>query len=381
MTTQSARPLRVAYLIQNLNYGGMEQVLHNLAQGLPSAGFDVHIVVLQYLGRFSEGLEERVALHQVPPMSRWWSFLHPKALITTLRAIAPDVVHSHAGVWFKSARAARAANVAAMVHTEHGRPDPVPLADRLIDNTASRWTDRVIAVSAPLAEVLRTQVVHDPSTVQVITNGVDVDRLRPGEDQGAVRRALDLPPDAPIIGSIGRLEPIKNYQLALRALARLREIASPAQAPFLVLAGDGSERAELVALARKLGVDGRVKFLGWRNDPDRLYRCFDVFTLPSLSEGTSISLLESMSTGVCPAVTDVGGNRATLGPDLSSLLVPSNDVEGLARLWWRLLRDPVERAQMGRLARTRVVEHFSVRRMVDGHVTLYRELLERGANS
>lgn len=379
MMPQSKRPLRVAYLIQNLNYGGMEQVLHSLAQGLPSPGFDVHIVVLEYLGRFAEGLEERVTLHQVPPMSRW-SLLHPGALITTLRTIAPDVVHSHTGVWFKAARAARAANVAAVVHTEHGRPDPVPLADRLIDNAASRWTDRVIAVSAPLAEVLRTQVVHDPSAVQIITNGVDVERFRPGDDQGAVRRSLNLPSHAPVIGSVGRLEPIKNYQLALRALARLGEIAGVVEQPLLVLAGDGSERAGLDALARELGVDDRVRFLGWRNDPDRLYKCFDVFTLPSLSEGTSISLLESMSSGVCPAVTDVGGNRAALGPDLSSLLVSSNDVDGLAKLWRHLLSDPVARTQMGQLARTRVVEQFSVYRMVDRHVTLYRELLELGQN-
>jgi glycosyltransferase involved in cell wall biosynthesis len=377
MMAHSKRQLRVAYLIQNLNYGGMEQVLHSLAQGLPSAGFDVHVVVLEYLGRFAEGLEARVTFHQVPPMPRW-SLLHPGALISTLRTIAPDVVHSHTGVWFKAARAARAASVAAVVHTEHGRPDPVPLGDRLIDNAASRWTDRVIAVSAPLAEVLRTQVVHDPTAVQVITNGVDVERFRPVKDQGAARRSLDLPSDAPVIGSVGRLEPIKNYQLALRALARVGEIAGPAERPVLVLAGDGSERAGLDALARELGVADQVRFLGWRNDPDRLYGCFDVFTLPSLNEGTSISLLESMSSGVCPAVTDVGGNRAALGPDLSSVLVSSQNVEGLAALWRRLLSDPVARKQMGQLARKRVVEHFSAHLMVDRHVTLYHELLKRG---
>jgi glycosyltransferase involved in cell wall biosynthesis len=121
-----------------------------------------------------------------------------------------------------------------------------------------------------------------------------------------------------------------------------------------------------------------VRFLGWRSDPDRLYGCFDVFTLPSLNEGTSISLLESMSSGVCPAVTDVGGNRAALGPDLSSVLVSSQNVEGLAALWRRLLSDPVARKQMGQLARKRVVEHFSAHLMVDRHVTLYHELLKRG---
>jgi glycosyltransferase involved in cell wall biosynthesis len=372
-------PIRIAHLIQNLNYGGMEQVLHNLARRLPSQGFEVHVVVLDYLGHFARGLEGKVTLHQVPAMSRW-SLLHPRELIKTLRSIAPDVVHSHTGMWFKAVRAARAADVGVVVHTEHGRPDPVPLADRLIDNAASRWTDRVIAVSSALASVLRSQVVHDSSAVRIITNGVDVERLRPPADRAALRRSLDLPLDAPIIGSIGRLEPIKNYQLALRALAKVGKLAGPERAPLLVLAGDGSERAGLEALAEELGVADQVRFLGWRNDPEHLHGSFDVFTLSSLSEGTSISLLESMSSGVCPAVTDVGGNGAVLGPDLSSLMVPSNDADRLAALWCRLLSDPVERARMGQLARTRVVERFSLDNMVDQHVALYRELLDRGRN-
>jgi len=379
MIDQPNRPIRVAHLIQNLNFGGMEQVLHNLARRLPSQGFEVHVVVLQYFGHFARGLEGNATLHQVPPMPRW-SLLHPGALITTLRTIQPDVVHSHTGVWFKAARAARTAEVRVVVHTEHGRPDPVPLADRLIDNAASRWTDRVIAVSSALADVLRTQVVHDSSALRIITNGVDVQRLRPPLDRDALRRSLDLPPNAPIIGSIGRLEPIKNYQLALRALAKVGTIAADGGAPLLVLAGDGSERARLEALAEELCVADRVKFLGWRNDPERLYGSFDVFTMSSLSEGTSISLLESMSCGVCPAVTDVGGNGAALGPDLSSLMVPSNDADRLAELWRRLLTDPVERTRMGQLARTRVVEQFSLDKMVDQHVALYRELLDRERN-
>jgi glycosyltransferase involved in cell wall biosynthesis len=379
MRDQSNRPIRVAHLIQNLNYGGMEQVLHNLAQRLPSQGFEVHVVVLQYLGHFGGGLEGKATLHQVPPMRRW-SLLHPGALITALRTIEPDVVHSHTGVWFKAARAARAADVRVVVHTEHGRPDPVPLGDRLIDNAASRWTDRVIAVSSALANVLRDQVVHDSSAVRIITNGVDVQRLRPPADRAALRRSLDLPPNAPIIGSIGRLEPIKNYQLSLRALAKVGKIAGDETAPFLVLAGDGSDRAGLEALAEELRIADRVKFLGWRNDPERLHGSFDVFTMSSLSEGTSISLLESMASGACPAVTDVGGNGAALGPDLSSLMVPSNDADALAELWRRLLSDPVERTRMGQLARTRVVEQFSLDKMIDQHVALYRELLDERRN-
>jgi len=371
---QVAPKVRVAHVIQNLNYGGMERVLHSLARHLPSKGYEVHIVVLQYLGRFAEGLESGVELHQLPTMSPL-SMLHPGPLISLLRRIAPDVVHSHTGVWLKAARSARVAGVPLVVHTEHGRPDPVPFADRLIDNCASRWTDAVIAVSETMAELLRKQVVHNPERVRVIVNGVDLDRLRPSADQAALRASLGVPPEAPVIGSIGRLEPVKNHQLALKAFARLGAVPSGGALPRFVLAGDGSERGALERLARQLGIADRVRFLGWRDDADQLNGAFDLYTLTSKSEGTSISLLEAMGTGVCPVVTDVGGNRAVLGSELESLLVPTEDEAALASAWSRQLSDADGRAALGATARRRVAEYFSLTRMVEQHAVMYHDLL------
>jgi glycosyltransferase involved in cell wall biosynthesis len=243
----------------------------------------------------------------------------------------------------------------------------------LIDNVASRQTDVVVAVSGALAEVLRRQVVHDPDRVRVIANGVDVDALRPPVDRTALRAELGLSTEVPVIGSIGRLEPVKNYQLAIRAFALLGAIPGPP--PVLMLAGDGSERASLEELATELGISSQVKFLGWREDADRLYGAFDLFTLTSRSEGTSISLLEAMSSGVCPVTTDVGGNRAVLGAELESLLVPGDDPDALATAWHRQLADPLRRATMGTKARRRVETAFSLVGMVEQHASLYRELL------
>src|SRR5437899_10416219 len=201
-------PIRVAYVIPGLHYGGMERLLHDLTKALPPRGFEVHVVVVVGFGRFADGLRDVADLHQVPPMSKF-SLIYPGQLIKVLQRIAPDVVHSHAGVWFKASRAARLAGVPVVIHTEHGRPVPEPVTDRLIDNLASRPTDLIIAVSEALAEVLRRRVLHDPRRLRVITNGVDVDRLRPPRDASALRRALDIPEGTPVIGSIGRLEPVK----------------------------------------------------------------------------------------------------------------------------------------------------------------------------
>jgi glycosyltransferase involved in cell wall biosynthesis len=373
--TPLAPRLRVAFVIPGLHYGGMERILHDLARALDARGFEVHIVVVEGFGRFAEGLAEVASLHRAPAMSRL-SLIYPGDLASILRKIAPDVVHSHAGVWFKSARAARMAGVKVIVHTEHGRRVPDLWSDRLIDNLASRTTDSIVAVSEALAKVIRKRVVHDPSRVRVIINGVDVDRLRPSADVPALRRSLNLPVGTPIIGSVGRLESVKNYRLALTAFANLGDDLGGGPAPMLVLVGDGSERGMLEELARSLGVAARVKFLGFRDEVERLFGAFDLYTLTSRSEGTSVSLLEGMSCGVCPVVTDVGGNRAVLGPDLASLLVPDNDAAVLTGLWRRLLLDPDLRQEMGQRARARVAAEFSLDRMVANHVQLYAELLE-----
>lgn len=126
--------LRIAHVIQNLNYGGMERVIHSLAGRLPRLGFEIHIVVLEYFGHFARGLEGSATLHQVPPMSAL-SMLRPTELTAVLRTIAPDIVHTHSGLWLKGVRAARMARVPHTVHTDHGRPDPVPVSEQLID----RW--------------------------------------------------------------------------------------------------------------------------------------------------------------------------------------------------------------------------------------------------
>jgi len=365
-------PIRVAYVIPGLHYGGMERLLHDLTKALPPRGFEVHVVVVVGFGRFADGLREVADLHQVPPMSKL-SLIYPGQLIKVLRRVAPDVVHSHTGVWFKASRAARLAGVPVVIHTEHGRRVPERVTDRLIDNLASRSTDLIIAVSEALAEVLRRRVVHDQRRLRVITNGVDVDRLRPPPDAASLRRVLDIPAGTPVIGSIGRLEPVKNYRLALRAFARIEELDC-GPPPLLVLVGDGRERGMLEELATALGIAGRVRFLGWRDEVERLYGAFDLFTLTSRSEGTSISLLEAMSMGLCPVVTDVGGNRGVLGSDLASLLVPSDDDAALAAAWRRHLLDAELRRDMGRRARARVQSEFSLERMVENHIEIYREL-------
>ncbi|HET7563606.1 MAG TPA: glycosyltransferase [Gemmatimonadaceae bacterium] len=364
------RRTRVLHVIQNLNYGGMERLLADIVRRADPERFESHVLVLQYLGRFADGLREHAELHVAEPMSRW-SMVWPASLAQTIRGIAPDVVHTHSGVWYKTTLAARQAGVPRLIHTEHGRQTPDPWQSRVVDGLASRRTNVVVAVSEALAAQLARTVVKDARRIRVVINGVDTDAYRPRTESGRVRRELEIAPDVPIIGSIGRLERIKGYDVMVEAFALLRAGWPDDPAPVLVLGGEGTERARLEQLARERGVAQAVRFLGWRDDIHELHSAFTLFTMSSRSEGTSVSLLEAMSAGLCPVVTDVGGNGAVVGEALRHRLVPTEQPAALAKAWCRALRDDARRCADGAAARARVQQSFALDAMVRAYEGLY----------
>lgn len=363
---------RVLHVIDNLDYGGMERLLGDIVRRLDPDEFEPHVLALRYLGRFARGLDRHARVHlcdDLPP----WSLLWPDTLAGRIREIDPDVVHSHSGVWFKAARAARMAGVPSVVHTEHGRQVPDPWTSRILDHLGSRKTDVTVAVSEALEDRLVRELGVREEGTRVVINGVDTGRFRPAPapHRAVAREALGLSPEAPILGSVGRLEPVKAYGVMLEAFRRLVSGWPGRPLPALVLAGDGSERERLSET-----LDGtareRVLFLGWRDDVPELHAAFDLFTLSSRSEGTSVSLLEAMSAGVCPVVTDVGGNARVLGPSLRHRLVPAGDPDALAAGWRRALHRPARRERDERRARERVLDRFSVEAMVEDYERIYR---------
>jgi glycosyltransferase involved in cell wall biosynthesis len=361
----SMNRIRVMHIVQNLNYGGMERLIANMVVLADHKRFDVHVLALQYLGRFSEGLQQYATLHVAPRMRRL-SLLRPAKLAQVIREIGPDVVHTHSGVWLKAARAARMAGVPRTIHTEHGRRSPDPLSDRLIDAIAATYSDHVVAVSPKLADHLVRRIHIPREKVCFIPNGVDT-RASPGNATTLVRE-LNLAPDTHVIGSVGRLEPIKGYEVAVEAMARLNrnDVA-------LVVAGDGSERSRLEALADHYGVRSRTHWLGWRDNVVDLHAASTFFTMSSHSEGTSVSLLEAMASGLCPVVTNVGGNSAVLGPELQHRLVSPGDPDALAAGWENALDDATLRAADAATARRRVQQHYSIDQMVRAYERLYVE--------
>ena len=354
----------------DLDDGGLERLVVELARRSDPERFETHVVVLDHPGRHALDLEGFAAVHVAPPGPPWALF-YPRGLAALFRRIAPDVVHTHSGVWYKASLAARMARVPRLVHTDHGRRWPDPRLEQYLDHLASRRTDVVVAVSAPLARFLDTRLRIRRDRICIIRNGVDTDRFRPAVDAGPLRESLGLAADVPVIGSIGRLDHIKGYDVMVEAFARLRGASWSGPAPVLVLAGEGPDDGSLRARIERLGLGASIRLLGWRKDVETLYRGFTLFTLSSRSEGTSLGLLEAMAAGLCPVVTDVGGNRDVVGPQLAGRLVPAENPTALAEEWRRALGDPGGRARDARLAREQVVERFSLAGMVREYATIY----------
>jgi glycosyltransferase involved in cell wall biosynthesis len=236
---------------------------------------------------------------------------------------------------------------------------------------AARRTDVVVAVSDALGTELRQDLRVPASRIVVIPNGVDTDLHRPSPDTGALRRALGVGPAVAILGSVGRLEPVKAYDVMVRAFALLQREWRGGPLPMLVVGGEGSERAQLQELVSSLGLGESVQLLGWRDDIADLHAAFALFTMSSRSEGTSVSLLEAMSAGLCPVVTDVGGNAAVLGSTLRHRLVRPDDPGALATAWLDALQDPARRRDDGRLARERVCQAYGLEAMVRAYAAIY----------
>ncbi len=363
--------IRVLHAVGNLHYGGLERVVADLVRHIDTSKFETHLLCLEYVGHMGEELADIATIHVAEPMNRL-SLIHPRSLVRTIRQIAPDVVHSHSGVWYKVSMAARRAGVRRIVHTEHGRSRPDPLAHRIVDGIGARRTDIVVAVSGELKQELQQRVFVPAKRLVVLPNGIDATHYRPRPDPGTIRRELGIPENVPVIGSIGRLYPVKGYDVVLRAYARLLVDWNTLPRPVLIIAGDGWERDALGRLASELGIVADTRFLGWRVDTTDLLATFSIFTMGSRSEGTSMSLLEAMSSGLCPVVTDVGGNRAVMGDELAHRLVPSENPHALAAAWRDALTDASTRERDVAAARSRVLHGFTTAAMVRGYEALYQ---------
>ena len=223
----------------------------------------------------------------------------------------------------------------------------------------------VVAVSNDIRDYLERELGVHP--VRVIPNGIDVARYA-GRDRAAARRALGIDPAARVIGAVGNLYAVKGHAVLLEAVAALRD-------PRLqvVIAGRGAEEEALRRHAQALGLGERLHLLGFREDVPLLLAAFDIYALPSFSEGQSLALIEAMAAGLPIVASRVGGNPELIADGEHGLLAPPGDAPGLAAALRRLVAAPELARALGAAAAARARLEFSLEAMVRRYRMLYAE--------
>jgi glycosyltransferase involved in cell wall biosynthesis len=227
-------------------------------------------------------------------------------------------------------------------------------------------------VSANVRRELLARGIGTAERLRVLPLGLELDRFVAADaHRGDLRRELGVKSDTPLTGIVARLVPIKAHETFV-AMATL--LARRTDGHFVVV-GDGERRAELERLARQTGLNGRMHFLGWRADLERIYADLDVVVLTSRNEGSPVALIEAMAAGRPVVATLVGGVPDVVQDGVSGILVGVGDAEGLASAVEQLIKDPARRRIMGETGRQRVQQVYSADRLLRDIDELYQELL------
>lgn len=290
-----------------------------------------------------------------------------------------DIVHTHR---YKDSvlggLAAKLAGVPHLVRTVHGLREPMRgwnalkfrLYEALERFTLMLFGDLVVAVSAQTAEALRKSG-YRPTSVTCIHNGVDLGTIVPRRSAGDVRSELGIDPHALVIGTVGRLSPVKGHAVLLRAARLIRD--QHRHATFVIV-GEGPLQRTLADEAARLAVADACVFPGARHDVYDLLAAMDIFVLPSLSEGIPMAVLEAMALGKPVVATAVGGLPEIIQDGVTGLLVAPGDERALANACLQLITDPGEASAIGARARRVVEERFSHRQSGRALLAAYRSV-------
>ena len=373
-------PPLVLHVLHHLQIGGMENGLVNLINHLPRSRYRHAIVCIEdytdFRARITRPDVTISALHR----SRIGVWRLRRALYRLCRELRPALVHTRNQSGLDALLPARVAGVPC-VHSEHGW-DVDNLDGRQWKPLLLRWLHRpfvaqYITVSQHLARFMVEVVGARASRVTQIYNGVDTARFAPTTGQSrAILPAGFRDPALVVIGTVGRIQAVKDQATLLKAFARL-SAAQPASAARLVIAGDGPLLVELKALAESLGIAALTAFLGASDRIPEVLQALDVFVLPSLNEGISNTILEAMASGLPVVATAVGGNVELIQESANGQLFSPRDETTLAGILGEYVADPALRATHSLAARQAALSRFSLPTMVDSYAAVYDRVLAR----
>lgn len=366
--------LHIMHVVFSLDVGGLEHVVLALAQQSLLEGDRVSVLCLDAPGKLAELAEQRGArvecLHRRPGLQ----MAFPRQVSAALAADVPDIVHTHQiGALFYAGRAARRAGVGAVIHTEHGKHYETSTRRRWLAWWAARAADRFCCVSRDIAAAVNRYGIVDWHHTLVVPNGIDP--VPATADEGLrVRRELEIPQHACVVGTVGRLAEVKRQDVLLRGCAAAaRTLGRPLH---VLLVGAGPCAAGLRTLADQLGIAPHVHLAGHQPDPRAYLRAMDMFALTSRSEGMPLAVLEAWAAGLPVIGARVGGLPELIAEGRTGLLFPAGDETAFAACVARLLGDVGFACALGDNGRELVRTKFDRATMSRTYRNLYLSVLE-----
>lgn len=382
-------PAKVLHVITRMDQGGSAIDTCDLALEADREKFEVHLLCGSF-DQFTDAEERELraacATFTIEPSLK--RDINPAADLAALfklyrfmRAGRFDIVHTHTSkAGFIGRLAARLAGVPVIVHSPHGHIFYGYFGKLktkmfiILEKISIKATDRLLCLTPLEIEDHLDLGIGRREQYDVLVSGVRLERFAMPETlPEEVRAGLGIPENAPVIGVVARLDPVKGVRYAIEALALL---PCDDPAPHLLLIGDGGERAELELLARGRGVADRVHFLGLRRDVPDLLHAMDVFLLPSLNEGYGKAIVEAMSAGRPVVASNVGGVPHLIKDGENGLLVPPADPRAIADALGKIIGSPERAALLAAAGRNSVTEEFEVAAMVRKLENIYLNLLK-----
>jgi glycosyltransferase involved in cell wall biosynthesis len=369
--TMSDQPDRVGvvHVVLSLEPGGTERLVVEMCRRLRSR-FRVAVCTLDQPGTWAPELSDHGIT--VTTLSRRAGF-HPSLglhIARFARRERASILHCHQYSPFVYGRVATMLHPGLrLVFTEHGRLTDGPPSPkrRLVNPILGRLRGSLFAVS----RALRQSMIEEgfpAHRLKVIHNGIDPGHPPDESARQLVRNRFGLPSGTTVIGTVARLDPIKDLKALIQAFAIVRQTVRDIE---LVIIGDGPERQSLEAFGRTQGLSDAIHFWGSRNEARTLLHAFDIHVNSSLFEGISLTILEAMAAGLPVVATRVGGTPEVVVNEVSGLLVPPRDAAALATAMLSLTLNPARRRALGRTARLAVERDFAIDRMVDDYAQEY----------
>jgi sugar transferase (PEP-CTERM/EpsH1 system associated) len=380
------KPTKILHVVHSLEVGGLENGLVNLLNRLDPERFKQTVCCLTSAGKFAERIKipgiEIIELN-IPAGQFRFPLLR---LAKMFHRLSPHIVHTRGWPTVDAVFAARCARISRLVHGEHGWEhsdvDGNNWKRNQIRRLVGHTVDRYVIVCDFFRSWLNDMCRVKNERIVYIPNGVDTERFRPldcgsaaevgpSELRKRLRCRLGLPPDTLLVGTVGRLDPVKDFPTLMKGFNQIKEDFPRAK---LVIVGDGPVRSKLTRIVDELDLAPSVIWLGERDDIPELLRCFDVFVQASIFEGMSNTILEAMASGLPIVTTNTGGNPELVTSGENGILVQVGDAQGVGDALARYLADSALRKSHGSNSRERAIEYFDLSLMATRYAEMYETL-------